>query len=292
VGGRKLLILAASLPIGIGFGLVTAYIRHRLDPRIYIGEEAESALSFPPMAVLPNTTEIDQMVFDEFMLRLVAGVDQAHSSSGARTFVFTAVSPETGIADLVASLALKMDRLGYRTMILKASSALQNLSLGNEEPKIWSESRLAKLTETRMTELRRASFVVENLERLKQNVDLLFIEALPLLSSAEAEFAARLADVTILIADSGQTTRRELANSLALVRRLSVPGLAAVLCNVDLRDADEEFIAVVRKVEIRQSEMRRRDEAALQRYRDKYPLSIYEGPDTMERDRETSVKVD
>jgi uncharacterized protein involved in exopolysaccharide biosynthesis len=291
VPSRKLLILAAALPCGIGFGLLAAFLMHKLDPKMYIAEDVAAALSFPPMAVLPNTKQIDASVFDEFMLRLVAGIDQAHSSGGARTYVFTAVSAETNIADLVASLALKMDRLGYRTMILKASAALQNLSLGNEEgPKSWNEARLAKLDETRLTELRRASFVVENLERLKQNVDLLFIEALPLLSSAEAEFAARLADVTILVAESAKTTRRELTNSLALVRRLSVPGIAAVLNNVDLRHADNEFITIVRNVERRQSEMRLRDEASVQRYREKYPLSIYENPAPIERDHETSVQ--
>ena len=159
-----MVILAASLPCGILFGLSAAFLRHKLDPKIYIGEEIASALSFPPMAVLPNTKEIDSGVFDEFMLRLVAGIDHAHSAGGARTYVFTAVSPDTNIVDLVASLALKMDRLGYRTMILKASTALQNLSLGNEEvPKAWSDVRLAKLSDTRLTELRRASFVVENL---------------------------------------------------------------------------------------------------------------------------------
>ncbi len=291
VTSRKWLILAASLPCGILFGLSAAFLRHKLDPKIYIGEEVASALSFPPMAVLPNTKEIDSGVFDEFMLRLVAGIDHAHSAGGARTYVFTAVSPDTNIVDLVASLALKMDRLGYRTMILKASTALQNLSLGNEEgPKPWSDVRLAKLSETRLTELRRASFVVENLERLKQNIDLLFIEALPLLSSAEAEFAARLADVTVLVAESGKTTRRELSNSLTLARRLSIPGIAAVLNNVDLRHADDEFIAVVRNVGIRQSEIRRRDEASAQRYREKFPLSIYDNPDPIVPDHETSAQ--
>jgi len=128
------------------------------------------------------------------------------------------------------------------------------------------------------------------LERLKQNVDLLFIEALPILSSAEAEFAARLADVTILVAESAQTTRRELTNSLALVRKLNVPGVAAVLHDVDLRHADDEFLAVVRNVEGRQSEITRRDDSSAPHNRGKYPLSVYENPDSIERDHETSTQ--
>jgi uncharacterized protein involved in exopolysaccharide biosynthesis len=288
---RKWLILAAALPFGVGFGLSAAFLRHKLDPRIYIGEEVAKTLSFPPMAVLPNK-EIDAGVFDEFMLRLVAGIDQAHSSGGARTYVFTAVSPNTDISDLVASLALKMDQLGYRTMILKASAALQNLAVGGTEEgsKAWNEARLTKLDESRLTELRRASFVVENLEKLKQNVELLFIEALPILSSAEAEFAARLADVTVLVAESGRTTRRELSNSLVLARRICVPGIAAVLNNVNLGNADDEFIAIVHSVESRQFETRRREEASAQRHREKFPLSIYETPGAIEPDHETSAQ--
>jgi uncharacterized protein involved in exopolysaccharide biosynthesis len=292
LASKKILILAGAVPFGICFGLGLVFLLHLIDPRVYIGDDLTTVLQFPPMAVLPSPNDVDPKVLDEFMLRLVAGMDQAHSSGGARTYVFSAVSANTNITDLVSSLAVKMDRLGYRTMILKASAALQNLSHGNDEtPKPWTDTRLAKQSENRMTHLRRESFVVENLERLKQNVDLLFIEALPLLSSAEAEFAARLADVTVLVSESALTTRRELSNSLALARRLNVPGVAAVLTNVGLQHADEEFIATIRSVEGRLSEIRRRDEASAQRNREKFPLSIYESAESVSEDNQTSAQL-
>jgi uncharacterized protein involved in exopolysaccharide biosynthesis len=290
VASMKVMILAASLPCGIVCGLLAAFLKHKLDPRIYIGADVAAVLSFPPMAVLPKSTEVDAKVLDEFMLRLVAGIDQAHCLGGARTYVFSPASSDTNITDLVASLASKMDRLGYRTMILKASDVLQNLSLGGDgQPKIWYDPPQAKQTETRLAQISGESFVVENLERLKQNVDILFIEALPFLSSAEAEFAARLADVTIIVAESAKTTRRELTSSLALARRLSVPGLAAVLDDVELRNADDEFIAFVSNVEGRQAVIRRRDDAA-QRKREKYPLSIYASEDPIAEEHNASSK--
>ena len=285
VASKKIFLFAGALPCGILFGLLAAFLKHKMDPKVYIGADVASVLSFPAMAVLPKPEAVDAKVLDEFMLRLVAGIDQAHCLSGARTYVFTAASSDTDIADLVASLALKMDRLGYRTMTLKASDVLQNLSLGSEEkPNLWDETHRVK--ETRLTQISGESFVVENLERLKQNVDILFIEALPFLSSAEAEFAARLADVTLIVAESAQTTRRELTSSLALARRLSVQGLATVLNGVDLRHADDEFLAFVSNVEGRQAVIKSRDEATAQRKRERYPLSIYASPEPVSRDHE------
>jgi uncharacterized protein involved in exopolysaccharide biosynthesis len=253
---KRLLILALAFPVGLFFGALAAVARRMIDPKVYIAEDVQSVLQFQPMTVLPNPLDVTTRVVDEFMLRLAAGVDQAHRAADVRTYVFTATSPDVGITDLVASLAVKMNQIGYRTMILEASAALHNLSPAEQEiPDDWDETDLVTASETRIAPLKRESFAAENFERLKENVDLLFIEALPILSSAEAEFVSRLADATILVAESAQTTRRDLSSSLALVRRLGASGVAAVLKDVNLRDADDEFIASVRSVESRRSEV-------------------------------------
>ena len=301
---KKVLILAAALPIAIILGILAAWARHKLDPKVYIGEDVERTLGFPPMAVLPAPDEVDSRVLDEFMLRLVGGMDQAHTSSGARTYVFTATSPNTSITDLVARLAVRMDKLGYRTMVLNASSALQKLSMTPSNDGVetsWgdlrlpesklSETRLAKSGESRLMRPRRESFVTENLERLKQNVDLLFIEALPVRFSTEAEFAARLADITVLIAESAQTTRDDLTSTMAVMQRLNVSGVATVLSDIQLGYADDDFVSVVQSVESRQSEARRRDVGSTQKIRDDYPLSIYENPDAVSQEHETTSQL-
>ncbi len=290
---RKWLILAAALPFGIGCGLSAALLWYKLDPKIYLAEDITPLLSFPPMAVLPKPADVDDNVVDEFMLRLVAGIDQAHSSASARTYVFSAISPGTNITELVATLASKMGRLGYRTMLLKASAALHSSPMdevGIEDSKKWNEVQLATLPEERPAELRRGSLIAENLERLTQNFDLVFIEALPLLSSAEAEFAARLADITILVAESGVTTRKELVSSLALVRRLHVAGIAAVLSGVSLRHADGEFLTMVQSVEKRRFGRRRREKISVHPDLDKYPLDIAPEPAPITQDQETPVQ--
>ncbi|MBS1821248.1 MAG: hypothetical protein JST61_04650 [Acidobacteria bacterium] len=303
---KKMIILAGAFPFALLCGIGAGWLRHKIDPRVYIGDDVETTLGFPPMAVLPVADEVDAKVVDEFMLRFVGGLDQAHTSSGARTYVFTSTSSNMSITDLVAGLAVRMDKIGYRTMVLKASSALKRLSLSpdandEDDENSWAERRLpeprssgmrlARSGESHLMRPRRESFVAENLERLKENVDLLFIEALPLRSSTEAEFAARLADVTVLIAESAQTTRDDLTSTMAVMERLSVAGVATVLNDVQLRHADDDFISVVHSVEGRQTEARRRDASSSGRISEEYPVSVYEGPADKTKQRQTSSQL-
>ncbi len=239
---KRALLSIVALPFAVAFGIFAAFLRQRLDPNIYTGDDVTAVLQFPPMAVLPKARDVAPRVLDELMLRLVGGVDQAHAVGGAQTFLFTAASSATEISGLVGSLALKMDRLGYRTMVLNASDVLQSLSSDDDvEPRLRNEARNGVSNQTRLARPGGESRAADKLARLRQHADLLFIEGVPLLSSVETEFVARLADVTVLVAGSGQTKRKELRDALALTRRLNVRGIASVLQDLDLRYADAEL---------------------------------------------------
>jgi len=286
LASTRWLFLALALPLGFALGLLAAVTAQKLDPKVYIGSDVTRVLDFAPMAVLPSPFDVDFKVVNEFMLRLVAGIDQAHRSSDATMFVFTSASAKVEITDLVASLALKMDRLGYRTIILKASNSLQTLTTsdGDEDlARLEDETALALASESTGLRVKHESFVFERLQRIKNNVDLLFIEALPLLSSAETEYMARLADATVIVAKSGQTTREDLKSSLDLVRRISAAGVAAVLSGLKLKIADDAFLEAVRSVEDRQAEFRPRE--AAKRPAEKVPSTVYADLDPISRDR-------
>jgi hypothetical protein len=287
LGGKRSVLLGLALPFGIFFGLAAAVAANKLDPKVYIATDVARVLEFQPMAVLPSPFDVDFKVVNEFMLRLVAGIDQAHRSSNANMFVFTSASAKAEISDIVASLALKMDRLGYRTIILKSSNSLQTLTTkdGIEDvAKLEDETALAIASQNNTgLRVKNESFVFERLERIKNNVDLLFIEALPLLSSAETEYMARLADATVIVAKSGLTTRQELKSSLELVRRISAAGVAAVLNGLQLKFADDAFLEAVRSVEERQTEFRPRE--APKRPAEKVPSTVYADLDPVARDR-------
>ena len=248
---KKMFIIVGAIPIGILMGLLAAVLRQKMDPKVYTADDVSRVLEFKPMAVLPHHRDVKASVVDEFMLRLVAGVDQAHRTGGARTFVFTAASGGTNISKLVKSLARKIERFGYTTMIVDAAEIMKHVALPKEEMAYLMSDGQVSRASSRISPARRENYVIGNFSRMRANIDLLFIEGLPLLSSAETEFAARLADITILCAESDRSTRSELSNSLSLLKRLGVPGVAAVLSNVKTRHADDDFLAVVRDVESR-----------------------------------------
>jgi uncharacterized protein involved in exopolysaccharide biosynthesis len=240
------LILAGAFPLALGLGIIATVLRSKLDPKIYTGKDISRTVKFYPMAVLPEPEETSRVVRDEFMLRLLAGIDQIHRTDGAKTFVFTAASDGLAVSELVGSLSRKMERLGYRVATLKASDLVEAPVLSSGLFEIPEND-----TAETIVQLPKENFVAHRVESIKKDVNFLFIEALPLLVSSEAEFAARLSDVVVLIAESGHATRNELRDSLSLVKRLKVPGVAVVLSHVRVRQADDEFISTVKSVQSR-----------------------------------------
>jgi succinoglycan biosynthesis transport protein ExoP len=251
---RKVIVLVLALPLALFCALATAVILQKLDSRVYIGADVERVLDFSPMAVLPVSEEVGYKVAEEFLFRLVAGLDQAHRVAGASTFVFTACSQGTAFDELVSSIAAELEILGYRTSTLSAAEALSPIDMsGKGTFSEWGDStELARAGGETGLRIRRESIIDEHLERLKQKVDFLFIKSGPLRSSSETEFVVRLGDVSVLVVESGKTTRQEMRTCLALIRRLRARGLAAVVSDLKLRNADEEFIESVRFVEQRQ----------------------------------------
>ncbi len=284
------LILAAALPLGIVLGLMAAMLRQKMDPYVYIGEDVSGVLLFPPMAVLPAQPEVGDVGMEKFMLRLVGALDQAHSSGGVRSIVFSSVSRDTELSGLIGMLQRALEKLGYRVRTNKAAAILarglaapehvvpelggetkaalagalhlesegrgsgaqssQHGSSGNGRsslaaapPSLNGEAHLVPAPVTAARGRRSVSLA----EAFDGGVDLLLIEAPSLLFSAEAEFAARLADLTVLVSESAKTKRGELASALVLARRLSLKGVAAVLTEVRLRHADPELAAVIRQ---------------------------------------------
>lgn len=250
---KKIAILGLALPIAFLLGIVAAVLKQRFDPRVYTAEDVSRILDISPMAVLPHSDEVALNVKKEFLFRLVAGLEQAHRITGASTFVFTASSQHTAVEMIVRDISTELDALGYRTLELSADEVLNPIGLKSERLGHQRANAVELATPNRDTglQVRREGVVAEHLERLKQRVDFLFIKAQPLRSSAHTEFVARLGDVTVLVAESGRTTRRELKTCVSIMRRLKARGLAIVVSDLKLRNANKDFLESVRFAESR-----------------------------------------
>ncbi|MHB1699754.1 MAG: GumC family protein [Acidobacteriaceae bacterium] len=239
---RKMLLIWGALPMAVLLGLASAITARKLDPRVYIAEDIQEVLQFPPMAVIPHREDVSSATVDEYMLRLAAAVGHALRLDGAQTFVFTSVSASTMVEDVVGNLAREMQGLGHRATVMSAAGAIQRHAAGGlPQGALRNETSLAHFNGGPKGEDAHSDAVIENVQRLHQENELLLISAQPLMTSGESEYLARYADATILVAESGVTTRKELAEAGALLERLNAAGAGVVLTNLSMRYADTSF---------------------------------------------------
>jgi len=94
-------------------------------------------------------------------------------------------------------------------------------------------------------------FVFESFQKLTADYDIVLIDAAPLLLSAETEYLARMADVTVLVSESGKTKKAWLTRAARLLERLGVAGAAAIVNKVHPARAEETLKHDLREFELR-----------------------------------------
>ena len=249
---RQRLLLLAALPLAFLFGAGAAVLARKQDHRIYGGVDIEDVLGFPPLAILPARADVPERVFDEYVLRLAAGIESAYRTSGARTFLLTAVSLTTDIDPLATALTRTFEEIGVNVVAATAGEMLEPIEVtpvpveGTPTP---HETELATATQ-----LWTEGFVAANMARMKTEHGLVLIESQALLNCAQTEYVARCADATILVIECGVTTRQELYQAAALLERLNVTGIGAVMEELQLRFADAGFRQAIDSLDRRQSE--------------------------------------
>jgi succinoglycan biosynthesis transport protein ExoP len=267
---KILLLVIGIFPFSVVLGILTAIALDLLDPHIYTASDVEAVLGFAPIGMLFDDREVTQIVFDECALRLAAGVDHAARMAGARTFVFTGVNSGAGTTSIIENLGSMLAKLGRKTLVIDPSgnnepvafvtfgtdlqrrpvsfpeegpgtsgpsTELQTVKSGNQS----LPSRIAPLN----------SFVFESFKALSAGYDIVLIDAAPIMISAETEYLARMADVTVLVSEAGKTKKAWLTRAARLLERLGVAGAAAVVNKVHPARAEEALKHDLREFELR-----------------------------------------
>ena len=227
-------LILGALPLALLFGSLAAVLARAADHRVYSGRDLEEVLGFTPIAVLPAANAVDERIFDDYVLRLAAAIEGTCRRTGARTLALTAASPKTDIAPLFSLLARKFKQVGVDAVTTSVQELLvaQETDGSNLQPGRRSPDAVAGP---------RHGYVAGNLVRIKAGHGLVLIDSPSLAQSAETEYVARCADATILIAESGVTTRKELLSSAKLLQKLNVRSIEMVLSELHPRSADGSF---------------------------------------------------
>jgi len=264
------ILLIAIFPIAVVLGVLAALLLDLFDPRVYTGADVEAILGFAPLGTLFDDREVTQIVFDECALRLAAGVDHAARQAGARTFVVTAVNSGAGTTSIIENLGSMLAKLGRKTLVIDPSGNSEPVAfvtLGADlekhsvpfaeatgaETATTSEIQRSRLSNPSLTTRASAmnGLVFERFQTLSAEYDIVLIDAAPILISAETEYLARMADVTVIVAEAGKTKKAWITRAARLLERLGVAGAAAVINKVHPSRVEDALKHDLREFELR-----------------------------------------
>jgi len=296
--------LLMLFPISILMGVAAAILFDLLDPHLYTGADVEAVMGFSPIGVLFDDREVTQLVYDECALRLAAGIDHAAHSAGVRTFVITGVTTGAGTTTIVGHLGSTLAKLGRKTLTIDSSGnsnpvayATVNLSdstrvaeAGGDIPQATTGTEIQSTVVTqplnsKVTPLA-TSFMAKAFQELTNEYDIVLIDAAPILTSAETEYLARFADVTILVGESAKTKKTELKRSARLLERLNVGGVAVIINKVGLLRAEKTLKQDLSDFEARVNKMNLRWQPKYQRGATVSPFTPFVAADVVDAEEE------
>lgn len=265
------LMIVFIFPFSVLAGLLAAVLLDFFDPRVYNATDVEAVLGFAPIGMLFDDREVNEVVFDECALRLAAGVGHASRVAGAKTFVITAVNSGAGTTSIVENLGTMLAKLGLKTLAIDPSGSSEPVSFAalgtglekkpvalNAGPSTSLTAPTAELpklaTSNRPLPVRLPpihSIGFEGFQRIAADYDIVLIDAAPALISAETEYLARMADVTVLVAEAGKTKKAWLIRAARLLERLGIAGAAAIVNKVHPARAEETLKQDLRDFELR-----------------------------------------
>ncbi len=213
---RNALVLLLSF---VFLGGVIAIVAHRADPRVYIASDVEQLLGFKPMAQLPDFTEVANNIAEDHLSRLASAIESAVKDHRFTQCVFTGTGPEVGVTTVVTHLQKLLETEERPAVITNAASNSKLLPGITED---WT-----------------------HLDEGRQGIVL--VDAAPLSESEETVRLVRSAHSTIVVIQSGVTTRAELRTVANILQRAKAPAVGFVLNRVRLATADPAFRRSIKK---------------------------------------------
>lgn len=253
-GGRKKLFMVA-LVAAAGLGLAVPVIIDLLDRRIRTPGQAAKLLGYPPMAAFfePSEDVAVRRVDADRKRRLAIALERERRQREARIFLLTSVRPQAGVTGLALELGLELEELGCRTLVIETNplkpdaryqadgrAALDDL-LSGEEP---GESAILPAS-GRLPERVGMGFSVlphlHNYARLrvlldefKARYDVILLDAPPVLLSADTEFLASLADVTLLLIGAGQVMPGDLRRAVGILQKIDPEAVGFIVTHLEI----------------------------------------------------------
>lgn len=237
--------LAAGLIIGAFVGFGFAWLRDLLDHRLKTVEEIASVLELPVLGALPHFGNYEESVSNGRLVDIAPRSAAAEAFRTLRTalhfglsdrddiktIVITSPTPGDGKSTIASNLAIAMAQSDQRVLLIDADLRRPTQHLIHEIPaerglgSVLTDRRpVAEAVQANVlhnldvlpcgplphnpVELLNNGFFADMLDKLRERYDRIIIDAPPVMPLADSRVIAALADATLLVVRTDQSTRR------------------------------------------------------------------------------------
>ncbi len=267
---KTLIIMAGAIVGGIAFGLLVVYLLEMVDSSFRSGEDVRTVLGLPCFALVPQIKRglLGRMRVEDYVARkpLSAFAEALRAlraglwlgAEHPRVIAITAARPGEGKTITAIALGRSAAMNGERVCVLdcdirqpsfgrlmraEGAQGIVDCLLGNARAediirKDWLTSMdfiPAGAAETHSLGLFMSDAMTKLLDRLREDYDLILLDAPPAFAMADARVVARLADATLLCVRWRDTPRSVVRNSLELLEDAKAHVVGAALTRVDAK---------------------------------------------------------
>ncbi|MDP9167466.1 MAG: polysaccharide biosynthesis tyrosine autokinase [Actinomycetota bacterium] len=261
VSPKTLQNLAIGFALGALLGLFAAIVRYRFDDRVTTAEHIEKATGVGLVADIPSDVSRrkepllafggDRSVIADAFRELRVNLQSLQVGSGSRVLLVTSSMPEEGRTTTAVNLALALAEADHTVVIVdgdlrrpRVASCLGVDGQRGVSTVLAGEARLDEtlqdtrfpglsaiasgVTPTNPTQLLGSSTAKELFEELSSRFDYVVVDS-PSLLVTDAVILAGHASGVLVVAEYGETRRKQLAPAIDALRRAGAPLLGAIL---------------------------------------------------------------
>ena len=268
---RQRMIMVAIF-IGIGLGVLVAFVRDHLSNTFKTKEEIEEKLDLPVLGMVPRIKkdtlrdgQVERLVlarprspFAESINDILTAILFSHIDTPSKVVLVTSALPGEGKTTLAVNLALTFCRRG-RTLLIDADlrkGRLHHIAGMEEHPgltdalsggctlgeAIVPDAEIEHLfllmpgtVPPNPLEIVSSNRFSELLAKLRDQFDYIVIDATPLLPVSDSIVLSRLADATVLTVKADDTTCDAVQDSVRRLQSTNVKPVGVVMQQVDMQ---------------------------------------------------------
>ncbi len=258
-GWKKIAVISGAAGFALAFivPFLIDFIKFKISGQLRTTNQVQNLIGFRPLAGICESGESlgRRLVLRDIKRRLSIALEREFKLQGTRLLLFTSVKPDAGVTTLAFDMGLELCDLGVKSLVVEVNAAkpdsryqanqfqagLIELINGDgdlDDAIIKADGSLPDRISVGGFNVHSHLFGYDNLREilvsLQRHYDIVLLDAPSILGSADAEFLATIADLTLLLVKARDVKVGELKRSLSILEELDPKSVSVIVTNLEV----------------------------------------------------------